>query len=131
VSIKRSRLILGALLVMMVPAAPAVAHHSFAMFDNTKTITVSGKVKEFQFTNPHAWLLVTDSKGAVWSFEFGGGPSALIRAGINKSSLAGGEAVTVTAQPLRDGRNGGNLMLIKKSNGVELSPRLGPPPAAK
>ena len=123
--------IIGALSFFVAPTFPALAHHSFAMFDNTKTISISGKVKEYQFTNPHAWLMLTDSKGVVWSFEFGGGPSALIRAGITKASFVAGEVVTVTAQPLRDGRPGGSVLLIRKSNGQELSPRIAPAGAAK
>ena len=39
-------------------AAPAFAHHSFSMFDADKTVTLNGTVKEFEWTNPHAWLRV-------------------------------------------------------------------------
>ena len=72
------------------------AHHSAAMFDEKKTVTVEGVVKEFQFTNPHSWLLVdvTDKNGKVmtWGFE-AEGPSTLQRAGIRPSdSPAGHEA---------------------------------------
>src|SRR5579871_5332900 len=54
-------------------AAPAFAHHSFAMFDRNKTASVSGTVKEYEWTNPHVWIHITapDEKGAMreWGFE--------------------------------------------------------------
>ena len=43
-------------LALCIPAAPALAHHSMAMFDQTKTVTLSGTVKEFQWTNPHCYI---------------------------------------------------------------------------
>ena len=65
-------------------AAPAVAHHSFAMFDQSKVLYMSGTVKQFEFVNPHAWLhvAIVNDKGntATWSFE-GGSPSQLVSLG--------------------------------------------------
>jgi len=88
-------------------AFQAVAHHSGAMFDDKKEITLSGTVKEFQYTNPHSWLLVdvkgADGKVVTWGFE-AEGPSTLLRAGIRKSDFAPGTAVTITGHPMRDGR---------------------------
>ena len=54
--------------------APAGAHHSFAMFDATKNVTLQGTVKEFEWTNPHSWLRVnvTDEKTGktvLWALE--------------------------------------------------------------
>ena len=54
--------------------APAIAHHSFAMFDDQKTVTLSGTVKEFEWVNPHSWLrvMVNDEKTgkpAMWALE--------------------------------------------------------------
>ena len=70
--------------------ARGLAHHSAAMFDEKKTITVEGEVKEFQLTNPHSWLLVDvkdkDGKVTTWGFE-AEGPSTLARAGIRPSDL--------------------------------------------
>ena len=53
---------------------PASAHHSFAMFDNEKSMTVQGQVKEFEWTNPHSWLRVmvmdqNTGKPLLWVFE--------------------------------------------------------------
>ena len=85
----------------------AVAHHSGAMFDDKKQVTVTGKVKEFQYTNPHSWLLVdvkgNDGQVTTWGFE-AEGPSTLQRAGIRKSDFAPGTPVTITGHPMRDGR---------------------------
>ena len=71
----------GMALVMC--AVPALAHHSFAMFDAEKTVSIEGTVKEFQWTNPHSWILMTVS-GAQgeqqWAIEMGG-PSGLARQG--------------------------------------------------
>jgi hypothetical protein len=123
--------IFSALLAVATLFAAASAHHSFAMFDRTKSVTVTGVIKEFQFTNPHSWLQVnvTDAKGSVveWSFEMEG-PSTLLRAGIKKSSLLPGEKVTVTAWVMKDGRPGGAVLSIKKGDGTVLSPRPGGPP---
>ena len=59
----------AALLVL----APAYGHHSASMFEPVKTVTLTGVVKEFQYTNPHSWLIVyvpkADGTGTVWGFE--------------------------------------------------------------
>jgi hypothetical protein len=91
-------------------AAPAVAHHSFAMFDQTKTVTLKGKVIEFQWTNPHSWieLEVPDARGgtARWSIELNS-PNNLTRQGWRRSTLKPGDAVTITINQLRNGKKGG------------------------
>ena len=88
-------------------AAQAYAHHSAVMFDDAKEITVTGTVKEFQYTNPHSWLLVdvkgADGKVTTWGFE-AEGPSTLTRAGIHKSDLQPGTEITISGHPMRDGR---------------------------
>ena len=111
-------------------ATPALAHHSFAMFDMSKQITVSGTVKDFQYTNPHSWVIVTalgaDGKQTEWGFE-SEGPSTLLRAGIKHSSLSAGDKVTVTAFPMRDGRPAGSLISVAKADGQVLTFRVGRP----
>lgn len=106
-------------------AVPALAHHSAAMFDFRKTVTVRGTVKQFQYTNPHSWLMVTvvgqDGKATEWGFE-AEGPSTLIRAGIKARTFRYGEVVTVTANPMRDGRPAGLLMRVTKADGSVFSP---------
>ena len=101
-------------------AAPAVAHHSFAMFDQSKVLYVSGTVKELEMINPHAWLsvaVVNDKGEAVtWSFE-GGSPSQLVALGWSKDKPRIGEAVEVGFRPLKDGSHGGQLMSVKLPGG--------------
>ena len=103
----RSRV--SALLVVAcaVTAVPAMAHHSGAMFDDKKEVTLTGVVKEFQFTNPHSWLLVdvkgSDGKVTTWGFE-AEGPSSMTRAGIRLKDFAPGTPVTITGRPMKDGR---------------------------
>lgn len=88
-------------------AGTAAAHHSSAMFDGDKLIEVTGVVREFQFTNPHSWLLVdvTGEDGSVttWGFE-AEGPSTLMRAGIRRSDLSPGTEITIRGNPMKDGR---------------------------
>jgi hypothetical protein len=109
-------------------ATQALAHHSFAMFDRSKEVTIHGTVKAFNYTNPHSWLqiLATDEKGQVkeWSFEMEG-PSSLMRSGIKPGSLKPGEKITVKAWPLKDGRPAGAAVNITKEDGTVLDPRRG------
>ena len=95
-------------------AAPALAHHSFSMFDAAKTITVKGTVKELEWTNPHSWLRVTvvdqaTGKPAQWAFEMGP-PARQIQRGWKPDSLRPGDSVTLTMHPLKDGSRGGQLV---------------------
>src|SRR6478609_5299932 len=91
-------------------AAPALAHHSFAMFDSSKELTLVGTVKEFQWTNPHSWLQLNvpgaDGKLVEWSIE-GGSPNGLARQGWKSTSLKPGDKVTLKTHPMKDGSNGG------------------------
>ena len=105
-----SRIQMQTLIVAIAMAAvsiPAIAHHSGAMFDDRKEVTLTGVVKEFQYTNPHSWLLVDvkgqDGKVVTWGFE-AEGPSTLLRAGIRRSDFAPGTEVTITGHPMKDGR---------------------------
>src|SRR5215510_1595004 len=92
-------------------AGPATAHHSFAMFNREKMMEVSGTVRTFQWTNPHAyiWLWVANKEGKqeVWGIELGGGPNMMLRAGWNKHTVNPGDKIKVRIHPLKDGRTGG------------------------
>jgi hypothetical protein len=116
---------------LLLAPVTTLAHHSGAMFESEKTITLHGTVKEFEYTNPHSWLwvVVADDKGqeTLWGFE-AEGPSTLMRAGIKRNALQPGDAVTVTARPLRDGRPAGAWVSVTKADGTVLSPR---PPAIR
>ena len=100
---------------------PAVAHHSFAMFDAEKTMTLEGTVKEFQWTNPHSWILmmVRDAQGVEkqWAIELGA-PGGLARQGWVPKTLTPGMKVTATIHPLKDGTSGGQYMAIKLPDGT-------------
>ena len=103
-----------AAVVLALGAVPAAAHHSFAIFDNQKNVTVEGTVKEFQWTNPHSWvhLLVTDpttGKQVEWSIE-GASPNALSRQGWKRTSLKPGDKAAIVIHPLKDGTTGGSLV---------------------
>jgi hypothetical protein len=102
---------------------PAVAHHSFAMFDFTKTLELTGTVKEFQWTNPHSSLqiVVNDARGAAsdWTFEMGC-PACLARQGFKPKTLLPGDKVTVWMHPLKDGAQGGAFLQILLPDGRKL-----------
>ncbi|HEY4408044.1 MAG TPA: DUF6152 family protein [Xanthobacteraceae bacterium] len=101
-------------------AAPAFAHHSFAMFDQSKVLYKSGTVKQFEFVNPHAWLhlAIMDDKGEVstWSFE-GGSVVQLVRLGWSKDGFKPGDAVEIGFRPMKDGSRGGQIMSVLPANG--------------
>lgn len=97
-------------------AGPAFAHHSHAMFDFEKQVTLVGTVKEFQWNNPHCWIqvLVPDPKDpnappVEWGVEMGA-PMQLVRHGWRPASLKPGDKITVVINPLRDGRPGGQII---------------------
>ena len=114
--------------LLLAAASTAWAHHSATMFEQTKTITVEGVVKEFQWTNPHSWLLVdvTDRNGKVttWGFE-AEGPSTLQRAGIRPSEFKAGTRVTMTGRPMKDGRPAAIWVLAVRGDGKKFDPREG------
>ena len=93
----------------------AFAHHSFAMFDETKETTLVGTIKEVQWTNPHIWVqvLAKNDKGqdVEWSIE-GGSPNGLTRQGWKRSSLKAGDKIEMVIHPLKNGQNGGSLMRV-------------------
>ena len=101
-------------------SVPAIAHHSGAMFDDKKEVTLTGVVKEFQYTNPHSWLLVdvTNKDGSVttWGFE-AEGPSTLLRNGVRPADLKFGTKVTITGHPMKDGRPGALWMKAVRDDG--------------
>jgi Family of unknown function (DUF6152) len=122
----------AALAILCAPVA-ASAHHSFAMFDTSKQVSVAGVIKDFQYTNPHSWVILTvagaDGKTTDWSFE-SEGPSTLLRAGIKRSSLPIGDKVTIKCFPMKDGRPAGALINVTKADGSVIVFRNGGPPPA-
>jgi len=112
-------------------AGAAMAHHSFAMFDQAKQVTLKGTVKEFQWTNPHAWIevMVPNAQGGseVWGVELNS-PNNLIRQGWTRTAMKPGDKVTVIINPLKDGSKGGLFNAVTLPDGKVLGdPR---PPGA-
>jgi Family of unknown function (DUF6152) len=96
------------------------AHHSSAMFDAQKSVTLQGTVKSFQWTNPHCWiqLLVPAASGVTeWSIEMGS-PEQVYRSGWRRSTLPPGTSLTVVIHPVRDGRSGGQFVAATAANGM-------------
>ena len=112
------RFVIGAALAL-VAAVPALAHHSFAMFDQTKVMTLDGTVHEFQWTNPHSFIeldVVSGGRTQRWSIELNS-PNNLTRQGWRRTSLKAGERVSVRIAPLRNGHPGGLFLDLRKPDG--------------
>lgn len=116
----RKQVITAALLALALVPGGAQAHHSGAMFDSAKTLSLSGTVRQFQWTNPHCFiqLVVKNDKGVdeEWSLEMTA-PVHLLRLGWRKSSLQPGDRITVTIHPLRNGDRGGNVAAVIGADG--------------
>jgi hypothetical protein len=102
---------IGVMTGILTGMTPAWAHHSFAMFDFSNTVTLTGTVKEFRWTNPHVILLVTQTPKAGeaeqdWTMELTS-PGNLTRVGWSRHSLNPGDRIELSFNPLRDGRHGG------------------------
>ena len=100
---------------------PALAHHSFAMFNIEKTITLKGTVTEYEWTNPHSWLrmMIVDEqtgKPIKWAFEMSS-PGRQMQLGMTKDSVHAGDVVTVTFHPMKDGSRGGQFIQAILANG--------------
>ena len=115
-------------LAAAIAAAPALAHHSFAMFDNSRSITIHGKVSSYQFTNPHAYLDIdadrAEGEGAKpqhYTLEMTS-PNMLVRGGWSSRTVKAGDTVTAVVAPLRDGRPGGLLLELTLPTGKHMLP---------
>jgi Family of unknown function (DUF6152) len=99
------------------------AHHSTAMFDFAKTVELTGTIKEFQWTNPHSWTIVTVGGDAAIAGEYGlegMSPNYLSRNGWSKRTLNPGDKVVLQVHPLKDGRKGGFMVSVKLADGTVL-----------
>jgi hypothetical protein len=106
-------------------ATPALAHHSFAMFDNTRSITLHGKVTRFQWTNPHSYLELDaeDGKGGTTHYTLElTSPNMMSRGGWTSRTIKTGDIVTTVVAPLRDGRHGGLLLEVTLPSGKHMQP---------
>ena len=108
--------------LLLASSSAAYAHHSAAMFDFGKTVTLQGTIKEFQWTNPHSWIqvVVKDDAGkeAEWSIE-SAAPNGLLRQGWTRTSLKPGDKASVIIHPLKNGNTGG-FLIEAQLNGVKV-----------
>lgn len=117
------RILVLTLLTLSLLAAsvgPIAAHHSTVPFDSTKQTTLTGIVKEFDWTNPHTWiwLNVPNDKGGMdlWGVE-GMSPNYLGRRGWTKSTIKPGEKITIVGRPMKDGSKAAMFMSATLANG--------------
>jgi hypothetical protein len=106
------RVLTAALPLAALLSAAVSAHHSAAMFDDTKVVELRGTVKELQWANPHIWLqVIVEEKGVKreWSIE-GGSPNTLSRQGWRSTTFKPGDAIVVRIAPMKDGSAGGNFI---------------------
>ena len=125
----------GAVGLLALCAAPRLhAHHSFAMFDTTKPVTLTGKVTKFQWTNPHAYIELDVPDGTNpskhWTVELGS-TSILMQGGWKFTDVRPDQTITVVLSPLRDGQPGGLLVRITLADGRVLSNGPGPAGGAR
>ena len=102
----------------------ALAHHSYAAFDRTKTVTVTGVLTDVEWTNPHTWvfLMVSDASGKMerWAVE-GDPPGGMQKVGWKKTSANPGDTITVTVNPMVTGQLGGHYVSAVLPGGVKVN----------
>ena len=110
-------------LVLLSAGSTASAHHSPAMFDMSRRVSLRGSVREFQWTNPHSYiqLLVRDDTGkeTEWNLEMGA-PNYLYNNGWRPGTLKSGDNVVVTIAPLKTGADGGLVVEVTMADGRKL-----------
>ena len=108
--VSKKMLAVAGFAVVALAADPAFAHHSFAMFDSAKNVTLEGTIKEFQWTNPHSWIQIqapnAQGKMEEWAIECGS-PNTLARTGWRPGSFKPGDKVTIRVGPMKDGSKAG------------------------
>lgn len=118
-------------LAALFAAGAASAHHSYAMFDNQKTISVTGTVTDFEWVNPHSWIRIAakgakpGDPGVTWNVE-ASGVFSLKMAGWTRHSLKVGDTATLDIHPLHNGQPGGGLVRAVV-NGATLNTRASTP----
>ncbi len=116
----------AAMATLALTAGPALAHHSYAMFDRDKNLTLTGTVQEFKWTNPHSWIAleVPNGQGGMdqWGVECTS-PAVFVKAGWKSTTLKPGDQVTVTIHPLRSGEKGGAFVSVQFPDGRVMTDR--------
>lgn len=97
----------------------AFAHHSFAMFNRSQEILLSGKVVRWAFNSPHIALYIETADGTLYSFEGAAPPRLLsVKPIMNGFTFQPGQQVQVVYCPLHDGRPGGAVGYIIDADGI-------------
>ena len=108
-------------------ATPVAAHHSGAMFEPELEKDLVGTIREFRWSNPHAWIEIDvpgeDGEDVLWAVEMTA-PNNLMRTGWNRRTLQAGDNVVLTVRPLRDGGLGGTYVKVTTMDGIEMPPRV-------
>ena len=122
--LRRAVVAASAIVLLGAGSQSVFAHHSFATFDMTAQKTISGTVKQVDWTNPHSWIWLdvpTEQGGTeTWGFE-GMSPNFLARRGWTRTTLKPGDKINVVFRPLRDGSKGGMFVSTKLPDGRVLS----------
>ena len=122
------RIVTAVAAATLVMALPALAHHSFAGYDTAQQKLVEGTVTQWNYNNPHSWLMIdgVDANGqkTTWSFE-GAAIVHAARQGVNGTTYKKGEKVRVVMFPMRDGRNAGAVCFVMKEDGTFTRPNDG------
>src|SRR6185503_19107340 len=104
-------------------SSPAWSHHSHAMFDHDKEVTITGTVSQYIFRNPHVFLYMdvqNDAGGTItYTVEFSN-LTNMLKMGFSATTFKAGDKVTVTMHPLNDGRPGGNYIVATSADGKQL-----------
>ena len=122
--LKTLSILLYTLIGFVCISASISAHHSAEMFNRDEIVTLTGTVKEFRYINPHSWLIVDidndDGTITTWGFE-GEGPQDMMHGGVRKGDLPPGAKITITGNPMRDGRPAAMWQTIIKEDGTLLN----------
>jgi len=115
----------GLLALILAAATPGFAHHSFALFEMDKNLTMGGTVLEYRWSNPHVHLVLKVSAGSdvtaemtgTWDLEAAGSTNIMARQGWTRTTLKAGDRVTAVVHPMKDGAKGGSLFYIILADG--------------
>jgi hypothetical protein len=117
--------------ILALDARGAAAHHSFAAFDRDRNVVLTCTVREFQWTNPHAWIqvLVSDcGEQREWSIE-AGSPNMMARQGWKSRTLKPGDKIALVMHPMLSGAAVGSLVSATLADGTVLGPGGAPAPS--
>jgi hypothetical protein len=118
------RCAVAVLMVWMFVAVPVHAHHSYAAFDMTQTMTLPCTVREFDWRNPHTLIVVValDGAGKTREYRFeGAAPAMLRRNGWTERTLHFGDHISLDYHPFRGGGAGGTYVAVTLANGKRLA----------